>query len=68
MKVMLAQRAAPLLITTMLVVAPGEAVAGFVWLPVVCAQAGAATSIVVISRGAARCASITFIAGFSIVG
>src|SRR5271166_1321258 len=49
------------------VIAPGEAAAGFVWLPVVCAQAGAATSIVAISRGVARCASITFIAGFSIV-
>jgi hypothetical protein len=32
-----------------------------------CAQAGAATSIVVTSRGAAHLASIDFIAGFSVV-
>ena len=37
------------------------------WLPVGWAKAGAATSIVVISSGAARRASIIFMAGFSIV-
>jgi hypothetical protein len=35
-------------------------------LEVDCAQAGAATSIVVTSRGAAHLASIDFIAGFSV--
>ncbi|HLJ05082.1 MAG TPA: hypothetical protein VKT26_02360 [Acetobacteraceae bacterium] len=34
----------------------------------VCDQAGTATSIVVISRGAARVSSVAFIAGFSVVG
>jgi len=33
-----------------------------------CAQAGAATSIVVISRGAAQVSSVAFIAGFSVAG
>jgi hypothetical protein len=40
--------------------------AGVVSLEAGCAQAGAATSIVVTSRGAARLARIDIIAGFSV--
>ena len=49
------------------VVAAGGVAAGPVWLPAVCAHAGAATSIVVISSGTARRASVTCMTGFSIV-